>query len=234
MKTRLGEWLLLTGFLGITSTLLLAFLWAPSVSLDAFESPAAQRLFYWHVPSAWAAFIAFGALFLGSAGWMFRRSERMWRLHVAGSEAGLATGLMTVWSGCVWGAAEWGTPWDWSDVRLNTFGLLTLLAVYLVLGRNSQPDGIETRDTFAGFGLYGFVLVPFTYIATRIWAIRHPGPVVGTGEEGSINGDMGLVLFLGALSFTALILGHILTSMRITKCEQRIFQVQQVLDKEVL
>ena len=69
-------------------------------------------------------------------------------------------------------------------------------------GRNSQPDGVESRDTFAAFGLYGFVLVPITYIATRIWTIRHPGPVVATGDEGSINGDMGLVLLLGAISFT--------------------------------
>ena len=230
MKVRVGEALLLTGFLGITGTLLLALLWAPSVSLEAFESPAAQRIFYWHVPAAWAAFIAFGALFVGSAGWLFKRSERMWRLHVAGAEAGLATGLITVWSGCVWGAAEWGTPWDWSDVRLNTFGLLTLLAVYLVLGRASQPDGIETRDTFAGFGLYGFVLVPFTYIATRIWAIRHPGPVVATGEEGSINGDMGLVLLVGAVSFTVLIVGHLLTSMLITNSEQRLLHLQRRMD----
>ena len=50
-----GETLLMFGFMGIGSTLLLALLWAPSVSLDAFESPAAQRIFYWHVPAAWAA-----------------------------------------------------------------------------------------------------------------------------------------------------------------------------------
>ncbi len=49
-----GEALLVLGFTGIGSTLLLALLWAPSVSLDAFESPAAQRIFYWHVPAAWA------------------------------------------------------------------------------------------------------------------------------------------------------------------------------------
>ena len=55
------------------------------------------------------------------------------------------------------GAAEWGTPWDWEDYRLNTFGLLTLLALFLVLGRQSQPDGVESRDTFSTFGLYGFV-----------------------------------------------------------------------------
>ncbi|MBT5285052.1 MAG: cytochrome c biogenesis protein CcsA [Euryarchaeota archaeon] len=230
MKMKVGEALLLFGFIGIATTMLLAFLWAPSVSINAFESPAAQRIFYWHVPSAWAAFIAFGALFVGSVGWMFKRSELMWRIHIAGSEAGLATGLMTVWSGCVWGAAEWGTPWDWSDVRLNTFGLLTLLAIYLVLGRNSQPDGVETRDTFAAFGLYGFILVPFTYVATRIWSIRHPGPVIGTDDGGSLNADMGLILLFGTLSFTLLIFGHMLTSMRITSFEQRIEALQIQLD----
>ncbi|MDA8530089.1 hypothetical protein N9M83_00900 [Candidatus Poseidonia alphae] len=230
MKMKVGEVLLIFGFTGIASTMVLAFLWAPSVSINAFESPAAQRIFYWHVPSAWAAFIAFGALFVGSAGWMFKRSELMWRIHIAGSEAGLATGLMTVWSGCVWGAAEWGTPWDWSDVRLNTFGLLTLLAIYLVLGRSSQPDGVETRDTFAAFGLYGFILVPFTYVATRIWSIRHPGPVIGTNDGGSLNADMGLILLFGTLSFTLLIFGHMLTSMRITAFEQRIEALQIQLD----
>jgi len=228
---KLANTLLFVGFLGIGTSLLLALLWAPSVSINAFESPAAQRIFYWHVPAAWAAFIAFGALFIGSAGWLFKRSERMWRLHVAGSEAGLATGLMTVWSGCVWGAAEWGTPWDWSDVRLNTFGLLTLLAVYVVLGRNSQPDGVETRDTFAAFGLYGFILVPLTYVATRIWTIRNPGPVVATWVRSSINSDMGLVLLISALSFTVFIVGHILASMQLTSLEQRLYEMQQKADK---
>ena len=89
--------------------------------------------------------IAFGVLFVGSAMWFFKRSALGWRLHVAGAEAGLATGLMTVWSGCIWGSAEWGVPWDWTDVRLNTFALLTALAIFLVLGEKSQPDGVESR-----------------------------------------------------------------------------------------
>tara|TARA_B100000459_G_scaffold130810_1_gene84931 strand:+ start:368 stop:1114 length:747 start_codon:yes stop_codon:yes gene_type:complete len=231
MRGRVAEVLLGAGFFGIMVTLFLGFHWAPSVSINAFESPAAQRIFYWHVPSAWAAFIAFGVLFVGSALWFFKRSALGWRLHVAGTEAGLACGLMTVWSGCVWGAAEWGTPWDWTDVRLNTFGLLTLLALFLVLGRQSQPDGVETRDTFSTFGLYGFVLVPLTYMATRIWQIRHPGPVVAAGDSGgSLESSMALVLMIGALSFTLFIVGHMLISMRITQLEQRLEQVQNSLD----
>ncbi len=231
MRGRSPEVLLFTGFAGIATTLFLAWNWAPSVSINAFESPAAQRIFYWHVPSAWAALIAFTVLFVGSTMWFFKRNSLGWKLHVAGSEAGLACGLMVVCSGCIWGSAEWGTPWDWSDVRLNSFGLLTLLAMFLVLGRKSQPDGVETRDTFSTFGMYGFVLVPLTYISTRIWQIRHPGPVGGPGAEGTIDGSMRFVVLFGALAFTLLIAGHMMMSMRITDMEQRLEQAQKKLDE---
>ena len=218
------------GYFGITLTMLLGFLWAPQVSIDAFASPDAQRIFYWHVPSAWAAFLAFGILFIGSAMWMFRRSELGWKLHIAGAEAGLVTGIMTVWSGCIWGAAEWGVPWDWADPRLNTFGLLTLRAIYLVLGRQSQPDSVESRDTFSTFGLYGFVLVPVTYDATRLWTIRHPGPVITTGDGGSLNSDMSIVLLIGALSFSICVIGHVLLSLQTSSLEQSIALHEQQLD----
>ena len=231
MTKRLAEVILLLGFIGIGMTLGLAFLKAPSVSINAFESPDAQRIFYWHVPAAWAAFIAFGFLFVGSALWFFKRSDLGWRMHVAGAQAGLATGLMTVWSGMVWGSAEWGVPWDWTDVRLNTFGLLTFLAMFLVLGRQAQIDGVETRDTFSTFGLFGFILVPVTYVATRLWQIRHPGPVIGGGESGSLNGEMALILLLGAVSFTVFITGHVLMSMRITSLEQRLERIQEAKDE---
>ena len=229
---RINQVLVLSGLAGASVTLFLGFLWAPSVSSEAFKSPLAQKIFYWHVPSAWAAMLAFTMLFIGSTAWFFSRKDWGWNLHVASAESGLVFGLMAVWSGCVWGAAEWGTPWDWEDWRLNTFGLLTLLALFLVLGRQSQPDGVETRDTFSTFGLYGFILVPLTYVATRIWVIRHPGPVIAGDEDSSISGDMALVLMIGAISFTTLIVGHILTSMEITKFEQRLERLQKELDGE--
>ena len=223
---RKAELLTMAGLIGSGATLWLGLTWAPSVAIDAFEAPIAQKIFYWHVPSAWAAMLAFLFLFIGSTAWFFKGKDWGWRLHVASSEAGLATGLMAVWSGCIWGAAEWGVPWDWTDIRLNTFAILTLLALFLVLGRRTQPDGVETRDTFAAFGMYGFVLVPITYIATRFWQIRHPGPVVAT-NEGSLNSDMGLVLALGAISFTMLVTGHILSGMKLNKLELRFEELQK-------
>jgi len=230
MLTDKAPLVLAAGYTGMAATLGLGLLWAPQVSIDAFESPSAQRIFYWHVPAAWAAFLAFAILFLGSAMWIFQRSEFGWKLHIAGAEAGLVTGLMTVWSGCIWGAAEWGVPWDWADPRLNTFGLLTFLAIYLVLGRQSQPDSVETRDTFSTFGLYGFVLVPVTYVATRLWTIRHPGPVVATGEGSSLDSDMGTVLLIGAISFSVAIVGQVLLSLQTSRLEQQLALMQSQLD----
>ena len=58
------------------------------------------------------------------------------------------------------GFCRMGVPWDWGDVRLNSYALLTSVALLLVMSIRSQPDGEETRDTLAAIGLFGFVLVP--------------------------------------------------------------------------
>jgi len=107
-----GQSLAIIGLTGAGLTLWLGFMWAPSVSMDAFKAPQAQRIFYWHVPSAWAAMISFTTLFVGSVVWFFERSECAGRMHVGSTGAGLATGMMAVWSGSIWGAAEWGVPWE--------------------------------------------------------------------------------------------------------------------------
>ena len=68
---RINQVLVLSGLAGASVTLFLGFLWAPSVSSEAFKSPLAQKIFYWHVPSAWAAMLAFTMLFIGSTAWFF-------------------------------------------------------------------------------------------------------------------------------------------------------------------
>ena len=121
-----GEVVAMLGFAGSALTLWLGMMWAPSVSISAFKAPEDSENLLLACTKCvgcddriWFAFCGFNLL-------VFKRSDWAWRLHVASSEAGLATGLMCVWSGCIWGAAEWGVPWDWTDVRLNTFAILPL------------------------------------------------------------------------------------------------------------
>jgi hypothetical protein len=55
--------------------------------------------------------------------------------------------------------------------------------------------------------------------------------VVAT-SEGSLNSDMGMVLTLGAISFTLLVIGHTICGIRLTKMESRLIEIQDIIDKE--
>ncbi|MDP6010240.1 MAG: cytochrome c biogenesis protein CcsA [Candidatus Poseidoniaceae archaeon] len=227
LKQGLALWIL--GLIAATVTLLLGFAWAPSIDNETMNAPAAQRIFYWHVPSAWASMLAFTALFIGSLAWFWKRSEWGWRLHVSAAEAGVLFGLMAVTSGPIWGQAEWGVAWDWTDIRINTFGLLTALSAYLVVARRSQPDGDDARDTFSAVGLFGFALVPLTYMATRWWERRHPGPVVGPGG-GGLEPEMATTMWIGVFSFMLLLTGLMLIEWFMVSTEQRIARIQNNMD----
>jgi len=229
-RTKTGVGMMLAGLLLAGIALVLGFTWAPGVSPEAWNAPEAYRILFWHVPTAWTSFVSFGMLFVGAAAWFLRRAEWGWTLAGLAAELSLLYGLCVVTSGPIWGAAEWGTPWDWTDVRLNTYGVLSGLALFLVLVRRGQPDTPEFRDVYAGIGLFGFLLVPITYMATRWWQERHPGPVVGGGEGSGVDPAILQVWLLGFLGMTILMIGQACISAEVQKAERRLARLQARLD----
>jgi len=229
-----GATLTALGLLGAVVTMLLGFLWAPSVDPEAWNAPEAYRILFWHVPFAWSSFLAFSVLFTGSVVWYARRSELGWRLICTGSDLGLLFGLGVVISGPIWGSAEWGVPWDWGDLRLNTYGLLTAVALFLVLARNSQPEGHDTRDTIASVGLFGFALVPITALATTWYQERHPGIIIVETEETGLAPEILTVLVLGFVSFFVLFAGFAILSDALHQMESRLSGLQRRLDEEAI
>ena len=223
--------LILFGLLLAAITLWLGFTWAPAVNSDDWSAPDAYRILFWHVPTAWASFQAFTLLFIGSGAWFIRRLEWGWRLHVVGAQLGLVYGLCVIISGPVWGAAEWGTPWDLTDVRLNTYAVLTALSLYLVMSHQTQADSEDSRDTFASIGLCGFVLVPLTIISIRIWQNRHPPPVVGGDESSGLDAQILGVMLLGMAAFQILVAGQVMLRYHVGGLEERVARTQAMLDR---
>ena len=229
-----GATLTALGLSGAAATLLLGLLWAPSVDPEAWNAPEAYRILFWQVPFAWSSYLAFSVLYIGSVVWYARRSEIGWRLICTGSDLGLLFGLGVVISGPIWGSAEWGVPWDWGDLRLNTYGLLTAVALFLVLARNSQPDGHDTRDTIASVGLFGFALVPITALATTWYQERHPGIIIVETEEAGLAPEILTVLVLGFISFFVLFAGFAILSDALHQMESRLRGLQHRLDEEAI
>ena len=224
----------IVGMICVVITALLGFFYAPLVDPNSWNAPEAYRILYWHVPFAWTSFLSFCLLFIGASSWYVRRSESGWTMLVIGSQLGLLFGLGVIISGPIWGSAEWGVPWDWGDVRLNSYALLTSVALFLVMSIRSQPDGEEPRDTLAAIGLFGFVLVPVTAVATTLWRNRHPGVILRESGETGVDLEIKQLMGFGAFSFLVLFIGLVLLNYSIYTLRRDLEEENRKIDKEVL
>ena len=232
-NSKLGISFLMSG-LGVAGMgLLLGLFVAPSVSSEEWNAPEAYRIIFWHVPAAWTSFITYGMLFVGSVGWMWKRKEWAWKLSGISAELSLLFGLCVVVSGPIWGMAEWGVPWDWGALRLNTYALLTGVALFIVLSRRSQADGINTRDTLSTVGLFGFALVPITILATTLYRERHPGLIIVKSEDSGLDPEISRVLLIGVLSFSLLMIGLSILTELSYRLQDELTKLQQRLDEVV-
>ena len=119
-------------------------------------------------------------------------------------------------------------------MRLNSYALLTSVALFLVMSIRSQPDGEETRDTLAAVGLFGFVLVPVTAVATTLWRDRHPGVILRESEETGVDLEIKQLMGFGAFSFLVLFIGLVLLNYSIYSLRKELEEENRKIDKEVL
>ncbi len=225
--------LVFIGLLGFMITIWMALIEAPSMGND-WNAPESYRILFIHVPFAWVSFSGFALLFGGSLGWYLRRSERGWKLAIIGAQLGLLYSLGVLISGPIWGAAEWGVPWDFQDIRLNSFAILGGVALFVALGEMNSEDTEQQRDLLSSVGIFGFGLVPLTYMATRWWQERHPGPLIGGGNEDSgVDPSILLIWMIGWISLQVLFIGQTMMTMRLLQTEQQLENILSNLEDPI-
>ena len=161
-----------------------------------------QKIFYFHVPAAYAVYLGAGACFFGSLAYLFRPSDLPDAVARAGAEAAVAFGTVVLTTGPLWGAKAWGTFWTW-DPRLTTELLSVMIyAAYLVL-RSFAGDGPGERRFSAALGVLGAANLPIIHFSVQKWGWQHPTVITGRGG-GLQHPDMKIALLLGFLAFTLL------------------------------
>jgi heme exporter protein C len=160
-----------------------------------------QKIFYFHVPSAYAMYIGAGACFLGSLAYLVDPTDGRDAFARAGAETAVAFGTIVLVTGPLWAAKAWGTLWTW-DPRLTT-ALLSLLiyVAYLVL-RGFAGDGEAERRFSAALGVLGAANLPIIHFSVQKWGGQHP-TVISSGG-GGLDPRMVPALLMGFLAFTLL------------------------------
>ena len=156
-----------------------------------------QRIFYYHVPSAWTAFVLFFVNLAASIAYLIRRKPGADALAVVGAEVGLVFLTVNLVTGPIWARPVWGIWWTW-DWRLTSTLIVWLIYVsYLMLRRFSTSS--ETPVMAAAMGIFGAICVPFVYFSIWIFRTQHPQPVMGGG--GSLDPRMLHALLINWLAF---------------------------------
>jgi heme exporter protein C len=178
-----------------------------------------QKIFYFHVPSAYAMYVGFTLAMIGSVGYLWKRQERFDALGVAGAEVGLLFCLIVLVTGPLWARNAWGTYWTW-DPRLTTTLLAAMIFASFVALRSMGAAGEAEKRFAAGLAIVGFFLLPVIHYSVQAWRGQHP--TVITGRGGGLHPDMVPALLMGFLVFTLLTILLVWTRARAEITRHRI------------
>lgn len=167
------------------------------------EQGNAQRIFYFHVPTAWVSFSGFLISFIYSILYLIKRNTDHDRMATVFAVTGwvFTTGVLI--TGPLWAKPIWGVFWNWSDERLISFFVLWLAYFSYMILRISISDSSKRARLSAGLSIIAFLNVPLVYFAIRIWNTpAHPGAVIAGGEGSGLgNMDMKVGFWTGVLCF---------------------------------
>jgi heme exporter protein C len=181
-------------------SIVVIFLLTPSAQEQA--GGLAQKIFYFHVPVAFATYVSGGVCFIASAVYLARPTESANAWARAGSDCAAFFGTMVLCSGPLWAKKAWGVYWTW-DPQLTTL-LLSVLVYYAVtLLRAFAGDGAAERRFAAALGIMGAVNLPIIHYSVLKWGGNHP--TVNRQGGGGIDSSMKLAFYLGVFTLTLML-----------------------------
>ena len=183
-----------------------------------------QKIFYFHVPSAYGMYIGAGACFLGSAAYLMSPTDARDAFAKAGAETAVAFGIIVLVTGPLWAAKAWGRYWTW-DPRLTTSMLSVLIYVAYVVLRSFAGDGHAEKKFAAALGVVGAANLPIIHYSVKKWSGQHP-VVIGSGG-GGLAKEMYPALFLSLAAFTLLAIVMLWTRTRVEIARARLRQLEE-------
>src|SRR6202046_1497583 len=186
------------------------------IAPDEKTMHAIQRIFYFHLPSWIAMFVAFSVVFVANISYLASHKTKWDALGVAGAEAGVVCCTIGLATGPLWARPVWGIWWTW-DARLTTTFILWLLYISYLLLRGLLDDPQKKATLSAVFGIFAFLDVPLVYVSNRLWRTQHPQPVILGGNGSGLDPNMSKVLLLCVIAVMGVMIMVLLDRYRLDR-----------------
>ena len=188
-----------------------------------------QRIFYFHIGTAWTALLGFLFTAILSLVYLFTKDLKWDRVQVAAIEVSLVFFFITIALGSIWARPAWNTWWTW-DPRLTTAAITELIYIAYFMLR----QGIDDPDRRARFGavyaLIGGISAPVTFFAIRLYRTIHPVVIAGGNPEAqgsfSMTPSMLTAMFVALIAFTVIFIDLYWNRIRLGNLEDKVEQLK--------
>lgn len=135
------------------------------------------RIIYLHVPTVLAAYMAFIVTAVGSAMYLWKKTEFWDLLAAAAAEIGVLFFAVTIIDGALWGKVTWGVFWRW-EPRLTTSAVLLIMYIGYLAVRQVPADARTRGTRCAVVGLVAVANIPIVHKAVDWWRGLHQAETV--------------------------------------------------------
>ena len=221
---RLSDYLTWASAIFMVAALYMVFVYAPTERTMGDM----QRVFYFHVSSAWVGFFAFFVTLVASITYLLKGTRKWDVVALSSVEVGVTFMTMAIISGSIWAKVAWNVWWTW-DPRLTTSTVLWLIYVSYLMLRNAIDDEARRARFAAVHGIVGFVSVPITFMAIRWWRTIHP--VILDSQGFSLEKPMLITMLFCIGTFTLLYFTLLVHRVRLEQLADEVEQLKHELGR---
>ncbi len=212
----------------VLTALYLVFIWSPVER----QMGIVQKIFYFHVGSAWNSFLAFFIVFIFSIIYLIRQKRIFDLVAEVSAEIGVVFTTISLITGSIWGRSAWNTWWSW-EPRLSTTLILWFIYFAYVMIRKIDISWEKKARLSSVFGIIGFINVPVVYMSIRWWRSKlHP--IVFGEKGGGIEPEMLFTLIFCVVTTSIIYYLFLQKRIAIRKAELELLQIKENIKEKLL
>jgi heme exporter protein C len=209
----------------LAAALYLALIYAPEEQVMG----QVQRVFYFHIATAWTALLGFVAAGVAGIVYLIKGDEKWDTVEVAAVEISLVFFFITIVLGSIWARPIWNTWWTW-DPRLTTAAVTELIYIAYFMLRQGIEDPTKRARFGAIYTILGGISSPITFFAIRLFRTIHP-VVIGSGDPGAqgtfaMTPHMLVAFFFALFAFSVIFIDLFWNRIRLGRLANRVEELK--------
>lgn len=211
-------------------SLYLAFIYTPIEK----KMGVVQKIFYFHVASAWVAFFAFFIVCVFSIMFLVKRKRIYDVIAGVSAEIGVIYTAIVLTTGPIWGRSAWNAWWSW-EPRLTTTLILFFMYIAYIMIRKMDGAWEKKARLASVFGIISFINVPIVFMSIRWWNTKLHPVVIGAEETGGgLESSMVFALVFTVFTMTVLYFVFLQKGVYIERLQIQVERLKEKMQEKLI